>query len=708
MTSCSSNANYRQDNPNNEIKYKYEIQPTGQNSIGMMSANDENLFILRSHYDSSNRMFYNYNYIEVLDKELMPVRTIECTPHFEDGHITNIAVSKNGGYWILETLSSSIENECVYLRYYAPDDTEQIEIETVETFGIGLIMIGADREGRVYLYNKYTTSRPASIDLYIIDTAGELVTKIENTFYLRLKMAELNDGRIILLDYNNQIYELVDDQPVSLYTFHDNSFNDIWAGADNSVFLASIDKNIYIFDVDTKKLTNFGIPADSGIIDLISFSNHKVYALSYGSLVELVNIDENSEDIDNRQVISIAVYSPEQFFNEWFVDFNMTNKDFKLEITDYQIYNTENDPYGGIMKLNLEIVTGNIPDIFIWGQLAHWSGFTSTIYSGSGLLADMYEFIDKDSELNRDSFIPSILNSLETTNGTVLELPIEFLVSAVACSSSDISLEKWTINEFYEELEKHPNAKNVFGSSAIPESLLYMFMINNMDEYVDWTTGTCNFETESFIKLIEFIATQTNDDPSKFELQRRQIIEGRQFLFGDLVSSVSSIQKFKGMFNDEVTFIGYPTSSGRGNSLMISKSISISEYSEHKEICWEIIKHFYTEEFQNANVILFPTNIHSMEDQLAHPEKYEESGASIRWHSYDGDVYQVEFYDATPEESAQVRELIWSLDRVYRVEPVILNIITEASMHCFYGNQTASETAKIIQNRISMYLAELR
>ena len=61
-----------------------------------------------------------------------------------------------------------------------------------------------------------------------------------------------------------------------------------------------------------------------------------------------------------------------------------------------------------------------------------------------------------------------------------------------------------------------------------------------------------------------------------------------------------------------------------------------------------------------------------------------------------------------PEDSAQLRELVYPLHRVYRVNPPLWEIITDVSLGLFDGYRTADETARIIQNRVSIYLSELQ
>ena len=56
--------------------------------------------------------------------------------------------------------------------------------------------------------------------------------------------------------------------------------------------------------------------------------------------------------------------------------------------------------------------------------------------------------------------------------------------------------------------------------------------------------------------------------------------------------------------------------------------------------------------------------------------------------------------------AAQFRQLIESTTRLESADEALLEIVNAESLPFFYGEKTAEEAAKIIQNRASLYLAE--
>ena len=90
------------------------------------------------------------------------------------------------------------------------------------------------------------------------------------------------------------------------------------------------------------------------------------------------------------------------------LNFNSSSTTARIEVTDYSQYNNDKDFTAGVTKLNTEIISGNVPDLFVTTDLPMGQ------YAAKGLLKDIYELIDADGELKRESFMTPVLKALET------------------------------------------------------------------------------------------------------------------------------------------------------------------------------------------------------------------------------------------------------------------------------------------------------
>ena len=149
--------------------------------------------------------------------------------------------------------------------------------------------------------------------------------------------------------------------------------------------------------------------------------------------------------------------------------------------------------------------------------------------------------------------------------------------------------------------------------------------------------------------------------------------------------------------------MGYPTTSGNGSSFNISGGMAISASCKNPEAAWSFVRTILTEDYQTTNYMWqFPTNKHSFEaykEQAMKQEYYEdpETGEQVPQPTmiYEFDGQQIDILALTQEEY----DLFM---RVYEIN----NIITEETAAFFDGQKTAEETAKIIQDRVSLYVAE--
>ena len=694
------------------VEYEYAFYDQGIACYQLGVSNDS-IYIRRSDFSSGNPSFW----IEVYDRELNHLRRVDYESYIEESYIIHdgFAVTPDGGYWIIERSIWADVND-KYLRYFDSGGNEQFTVDLNKAYGDGLSLFGTDKGGCAFL-SSADPFEPNPTSLLLVDQNGEIAARWEGIFHSALSLATLDDGRIIALQWGGggsidvcEIYELTyDGEAKLLHTLDDKAYGRLWAGEGDTVYIGE-NQSLYRMSLDTLKLElilNWSKEAPGMQIDeLVALGEDKLITPWYNRVFSIERVADHDKEVDDRGVIQVAAYMPDEIFRTAIYDFNISSRTHRMEVIDYSQYDKEGE-IGAVLCLNMDIAAGRIPDLYLWGLHANHSGFDLTRYLNIGLFADMGEFLDKDSELSRESFVPSILNAVISSDGGLYELPIEFYMRVVTCDRSTIELEKWTFDEFYREIEQHTGETNIFGTSMTQDILLYLILSNNWDEYIDWQTGKCDFESDSFLKLLELCAAQNSEwTPG---LESDAIADVSQLLVYNTLSDVSSIQRFKALFQDEITFIGFPTAEGRGNAVMLNKSVSIHDNSPHKDICWEFVKTFYDKEYQLEYLTSFPTNAEDMEERLTRPEDFEETGASITNTNIEtGETWTVTFTDATEGESAQVRELIESLDRLYRSNESLYNIILEDAVPYFAGDKTAAETARIIQSRASIYLAEQR
>ena len=149
-------------------------------------------------------------------------------------------------------------------------------------------------------------------------------------------------------------------------------------------------------------------------------------------------------------------------------------------------------------KLNTEIIAGNIPDIIAIND------FSYDQYAAKGILEDLYTYIDSDKELSRDSFVQSMLK-VQENDGKLYHIGTSFTVNSLVGAKSVLGGEPgWTISEMQELIRSHPEADCALGQDMTREQILGVFLMGNLNSYINWETGKSDFDSEEFKNLLTF------------------------------------------------------------------------------------------------------------------------------------------------------------------------------------------------------------
>ena len=580
--------------------------------------------------------------------------------------------------------------------------------------GYSYQVCGARDDGNVVIWDLVVET------LFALNTDGDViqtwrVTDIVGSSKKKLSSVIIyaNDIYTIATDFmiagenksSTDIKKLFSDGSVDdLYT-HEDTYRRHCTGYDGRIYATNFDSELYVFNDTGEAEYLFDlnhIRANSIISGLLVLSEDKYVAL-IDNRVFLTAKDgegmlESLEVVDARKELTLACYDEGSRIRQSVYAFNNDNETYKIEILDYAQFED------GVSRLNLDILAGNAPDMIYWGG-SFMNQLQSATYSKAGQLVDLYTLLDHDTEISRSMFLPNLLEATNSNNGALYELPLEFYMFVVAGKADVVGMEPgWTPDEFFEFLKQYPEADNPFGTSHW-RNILSMMIHNNSETFIDWENSKCYFDSDEFINLLDIVKINVRETETRL-LPVINIKEGRQLLSYNTLSDVSSIQKFTELFGGAVNFIGFPTAHGIGNAFVLDGSVSILVQSENVDACWQFLRGLVTYEEQIKRATMFPANYAALQERLNHPAKYEESGASILNGDDEGNTWSVTFTDATPEESAQVRQLIESCDRVHRESREVMTIIEEEAPSYFNGDKTAEEVARIIQARVQTYVSE--
>lgn len=472
-------------------------------------------------------------------------------------------------------------------------------------------------------------------------------------------------------------------------------------------------------DVNGDNIGSFFIDDEGTIVGISNeYDNKKDEYVN--SLVTISKVPY--ESVPYKEPITLAVQYLDWDIRDDIIKFNRTHDDVRIEVIDYEQYNTSEDNEAGLTKLRTEIMSGNMPDILALNGLPYKQ------LAVKGLLEDLYPYIDSDSELKRSDIFPNVLEALEVDGG-LYAASSSFAVNTVIGASSVIGDEMgWTYDELYAALASMPEGCEIFDQYTDQETVLLNCLASEMSNFVDWSTGECKFNSPEFLQMLEF----AKQFPGEFDWDNYEwteeddiitrISQGKQMLMTTSIYSIEDTFYNSVYFGGDITYIGYPTSSGNGNSLQLNSSFAMSSSCSNKEAAWEFLRTLLTEEGQ-TDLYSLPTNINVFNDKLEEAmtieyqtdaqgnimldengEKIPQSRGGIAFEA--GEVH--EFYALTQEQADMLREAIISSTKLYDSDKSITDIVTEQAQSFFAGQRSAEEVAKLIQSKADIYVNEQR
>ena len=494
-----------------------------------------------------------------------------------------------------------------------------------------------------------------------------------------------------------------------------------------------LDKLKDFFDADyANRLENI-TPIDNGFLycqnnELYEFhydsqEREKVLNLSsYGILsLELLALARNGDSIEmiddhgsleipeyisitpgenTKKVVTLGVTGMAQDLESIVTEFNRYNSEYRVEIVDY--VDQAGSYEDALERLKLDIVTGDAPDII------RVSGIDYDIFSEKGVLADLYEFMQKDTELTKGMLVASVSSAYED-NGHLYSMAPGFQLHTM-WGYADVTDGKSgvTFEELFRLLEKSGKDMNAIGGFSADEPVLTRLCTVSMDGFVNWESGTCDFTGDYFKNVLTFAEKYTGNYTGgtySERIQKREIV-----LSVGIIASVADYQIQKELYGGDVEFIGYPVAEGNGMAFAFRGSaVAINGRKEDQTGAWEFVKYYLLNGYDGQGFPVIQKQFDQvMEDAMKEEESEAEGGETEIYPKafyYDGnaDIY---VYAASKEDVDTVVGLIESTENRFKPHTEIQNIINEEAEGYFSGQVDLDKTVEKIQNRVNLILQE--
>lgn len=586
----------------------------------------------------------------------------------------------------------------------------------------------------------YGTSDDQYVVINADGTVGDEV-KVSDMNWIN-SMSAMGDGTLAVVGYagSGEAVKFIDMESLSetgdtlkLDDAGNSGINSLFPGNDDYKFFASTGKGIIGIDKDGKSTeiinwvdSDMGegsvdsfIPVEDGefIIWYNDYTND-----SESGLYRLTKRD--ASELENTKVITIGVLYDDWQLKSQVSAFNKSHDGVRFKIEDYSKYDdydedAEKYTSTGDAQLKKDIVSGKAPDMIV----SYNRGVIDSLCK-KGLFEDLYTMLDKDPDISRDDIMPNVLTACEM-GGKLYSISPSFYVQTLAAKKSNCDKENWTVDEMIDAYNNLPEGMS-FTTLDCKESML-MMVISALGDVIDYEKGTCNFDTPEVRKLLAFVDQfPSQDDLIDWDDEKavqdyfggNKIKENKMLLNTMYISNfVDYTETLKGEFEGDISFVGFPSSTGKGSILGFNQCFAILSNSEYKDECWDLIKSSLMknddEDENNMGMDGFPA-LKSAFDKMAEksmkkPTYKDENGKEVEqdltYYGQDGKEVKVD--PLTEKEKDFIVDYISKTTQVSdSIDPDVSSILEEEIMAYIKGEKKVDEVIELIQSRVSLLVSE--
>ena len=283
---------------------------------------------------------------------------------------------------------------------------------------------------------------------------------------------------------------------------------------------------------------------DGGSVKQVPELDDNLFLVSYWHHAS-ISLLSRSYRPDSRQVLELACYPGiSRSMAAIIGQFNTSNPAYRINYTEY--------PAESLDKLRALLSSSSAPDIVL---------SDGSIDLSSDMFADLYPLLDQAVGLSREDFVPGLLGALET-DGKLKELWTSFIFNTIISASGDRQSGGL---DAYEALARERGC-SVFEGWVTGEELLKWVATVSTGEFVDYSTGSCNFVDPGFARMLEWCRAM----PVTATDERAAI------LYPIYIENPALIRSQAEYLGGSLEYVGFPVESGSGSYLGCGFQASLS------------------------------------------------------------------------------------------------------------------------------------
>lgn len=417
---------------------------------------------------------------------------------------------------------------------------------------------------------------------------------------------------------------------------------------------------------------NIIIAGNNGVVILNQAPNNPHAGKQIVSVAYLGNIDKAIDYMFETNNASTD--------SQYYVELNYNYNAYKLldggQLNSiYEAYVIVND------RLIRDINNGSGPDI-VMGGASCCSAAPELIY------ADLSSLIEGDSGINEDEY----LNVLFDTDGSIYNLPYAVNLNGIAVDQEIDVSGGLDFDVYIDLINQYHRGRDLFNDYSDMEYFESIFSICESD-FV--SAGRFNITSgdaaDEFRNIAEFVANREDNFEATSDSTNSHM---------NLLNSYDFVSYLFELNAETRVVTGIPLYRSAGAYTNVDLTVSITGCCADKDAAWSIVRQLFTYDAQITLDGFTPVHIAALNSLIdADIETIENGAIYYDWYTPDIDLNS---------NKAAFIESVQSITCVANADPKILQIMYEELPAYFEGQKTLDDVAQVIENRVNIYLEEVK
>lgn len=582
--------------------------------------------------------------------------------NLEDGSLEDsIDISNDNSFAVEETEDGFIVLSSGYLIRYFSDESEPIVVESDALYGCYGDAPLFESNGNYYVISY----ADGGLFYYQIDFDKHSLIQLENAYSMTDAIYDVygeyihNYNGIYRVDLENKYLNII-----ALWS--DLNIRPENKALSNSEYKMQDDNHfakVYTYLDDTKEIIFFTYDST------IDYSNCKLITIGgYG--------------LYNDLALSWAIYN-----------YNMSQSDYRVVCDDYSVrfpYSTGVEAQAQYAALLQYFEEGNSPDIF-YGSMFDYENFGK-----QGIVIDLKDYYEND--FSNSNLV--VLNNISNEN--MYSVFSGYMLTGYWANSdlipeTDIS---------YVDLHEYSENTGILPFMPISSANIADFIIRyKLSSFVSDNNNHV-LSIEELTEIIEFSIEYGLSYESAPNFGTLQDVCNKQILtYSGYVSDIYTFADGARNYDNELSFIGYPSIDSSAHVIYPSGLVAVSSSSMYQDECWNFIKCLFDEDVQRVLAVnrIIPVNMNILEEFVS----YCVNPDSVQISSVDYSSYTC-FYDYTVDEciAENYMNSIRTADTVLSYDWGIYNIICDEVNSYYLMGKDPEEIAVSLQSRLDVYVNE--